>query len=346
MKKRVTMKEIAERLNLSINAVSLALNDRAGVSEETRKLVLNTAEEMGYLDQSTRYTAAYSNKNICVLSEDRFFNDMQFYGRILLGLEEAAKKAGYDLLINSFEKNYEIPPCVVQQKVSGIIVVGKIDDEFLKRLKSYAIPVLLLDHESLEVPTDCVMTNNVSGTYTLTKYLLDKGFRKIGFFGSLNYSPSVRERFWGYQEAMLRHLSFSGFEEGIAYIKKYSVLKEVEDAVNHQDSAALVQFYQSLEEQPEALICSNDKMAILMCKVLSQCGLRIPEDLSIVGFDDIELSNMVTPRITTMRVDKELMGKKAIERLLCCMERPKEKVEKLALDVQLIERDSVMELNK
>ena len=67
MKKRVTMKEIAERLNLSVNAVSLALNDRAGVSEETRRLVLNAAEEMGYLDQSTKYTAAYSNKNICIL---------------------------------------------------------------------------------------------------------------------------------------------------------------------------------------------------------------------------------------------------------------------------------------
>ena len=163
MKKRVTMKEIAERLNLSVNAVSLALNDRAGVSEETRRLVLNAAEEMGYLDQSTKYTAAYSNKNICILLEDRFFKDMQFYGRILLGLEEAAKKAGYDLFINSFEKNQEIPACVEQQKVSGLIVVGKIDEEYLKRLKSYSIPVLLLDHESVETPTDCVMTNNVAG---------------------------------------------------------------------------------------------------------------------------------------------------------------------------------------
>ena len=91
------------------------------------------------------------------------------------------------------------------------------------------------------------------------------------------------------------------------------------------------------------LICSNDKMAILMCKALSQCGLKVPEDIGVVGFDDIELSNMVNPRITTMRVDKVLMGKKAMERLLKCMERPKEKVEKLVLDVQLIERDSERE---
>lgn len=111
----------------------------------------------------------------------------------------------------------------------------------------------------------------------------------------------------------------------------------------HQDASSLADYYQSLEDKPEALICSNDKMAILMCKALSQCGLKVPEDIGVVGFDDIELSNMVNPRITTMRVDKVLMGKKAMERLLKCMERPKEKVEKLVLDVQLIERDSVRE---
>ena len=344
MKKRVTMKEIAEKLNLSINAVSLALHDRAGVSEETRRLVLNAADETGYLDQSAKYTASYSNKNICILLEDRFFKDMQFYGRILLGLEEAAKKAGYDLFINSFEKNHEIPACVEQHKVSGLIVVGKIDDEYLRRLKGYSIPVLLLDHESVETPTDCVMTNNAAGAYKLTKYLLDKGFRKIGFFGDLKYTPSIRERFWGYQEAMQQHLDFPSFEEGISYIRRYSVLSKVEDAVINQDATSLAAFYQTLEEQPDALICSNDKMAIVMCKALSQCGLKVPEDISIVGFDDIELSNMVAPRITTMRVDKVLMGKKAMECLLKCMEKPKEKVEKLVLDVQLIERDSVRKL--
>lgn len=343
MKKRVTMKKIAERLNLSINAVSLALNDRAGVSEETRRLVMNAAEEMGYLDQSKRYTAAYSNKNICILLENRFFKDMQFYGRILLGVEEAAKKAGYDLFINSFENSHEIPSCVEQQKVSGIIVVGKIAEGFLKKLKRCAIPILLLDHESLETPTDCVITNNISGAYKLTTYLLDKGFSRIGFLGDLDYTPSVKERFWGYQEAMQQRCRFPSFEEGIAYIMRYSILAGLEEAVIHQDTSALAACYQSLAQQPEALLCSNDKMAILMCKALSQCGLRVPEDISVVGFDDIELSNMVNPRITTMRVDKLLMGKTAMERLLSCMDKPKERVEKLVLDVQLVERDSVKE---
>ena len=102
-RKRVTMKDIADRLNLSINAVSLALNDKTGVGEETKRLILNTAEEMGYLDQSVKYMQNYSNKNICVLLKNRFFRDFRFYGRVLLGIEEEAKKAGYDVFFSSFE---------------------------------------------------------------------------------------------------------------------------------------------------------------------------------------------------------------------------------------------------
>lgn len=341
MKKRITMKDIAEELKLSINAVSLALNDKSGVSEETRRLVLNVAEEMGYLDQSAKYTTAYSNKNICILLEYRFFKDMQFYGRILLGLEEAAKKSGYDLFINSFEKSYEIPACLEQHKVSGLIVVGRIDEGFLMELKSFSVPVLLLDHESLENPTDCVMSNNVCGCYKMTRYLLEEGFKKIGFFGELEYTPSIRERFWGYREALHNYLKFTSFDEGIAYIQRYSVLKDVEEYVIRQDAQKLTDCFEGLKERPDAIICSNDKMAILLCKALSQKGIRVPEDISVAGYDDIELSKMVEPSITTMRVDKELMGKKAMERLLKRIEKPEEKAEKQVLDVKLVVRASV-----
>lgn len=341
MEKRITMKDIANRLELSVNAVSLALNDRAGVSDKTRHLVLDMAEEMGYLDQVSKYAPVYSNKNICILLENRFFKDMQFYGRILLGLEEAAKKAGYDLFINSFERSHEIPTCVEQHKVSGIIIVGKIEDEFLAKLKGYGLPVLLLDYESLENPTNCVVTNNGSGSYKLTSHLLSKGYTKIGFFGDLNYTPSVRERFMGYQEALQNHFQFESFEKRLAYVFRYSVLKDLEDYVIRQDASAFGTCFQNLVERPDAIVCSNDKMAILMCKALAQCSLHVPEDVGVTGFDDIELSKMVEPRITTMKVDKEMMGKKAMERLLKCMENPRHKVEKLVLDVELVERDSV-----
>ena len=200
-RKRVTMKDIADRLNLSINAVSLALNDKTGVGEETKRLILNTAEEMGYLDQSVKYMQNYSNKNICVLLKNRFFRDFRFYGRVLLGIEEEAKKAGYDVFFSSFETE-DIPTCVESRKVAGIIAVGKIGDSFLQRLKEYGVPIVLADYNSLEETVDCLMSDNKLGSYKMASYLYKKGFRKIGYVGDLSYSPSTRERFYGYQEAI------------------------------------------------------------------------------------------------------------------------------------------------
>lgn len=343
MKKRVTMADIAKELGVSINAVSLALNDRAGVGEDTRKKVLNLAEELGYLDQSTKYLTSYSNKNICILLENRFFNDMQFYGRILLGLEDAAKKAGYDLLINSFETTKEIPSCVVNHKVAGIIVVGKIEDDFLTRLKEYKIPILLLDYTSPMESVDSVMTDNLKGAYKMTKYLMDKGFHRIGFFGGLEYSPSIRERFFGYLEAIQQNMGFSTFEESTNYAQQYSMLENVETYVIHKEHAKLGELFQKIKKRPEVLLCSNDKAAILLCKALGQLGYSIPRDISIAGFDDIELSKMVIPRITTVHVYKELMGRTAMECLLKRMEFPKRKIEKVVMDIKIVERDSVGE---
>lgn len=339
-KKSVTMKDIAVKLGLSVNAVSLALNDRAGVSEETRKMVLDSAEELGYLEQSSKYTKTYSNKNICILLKHRFFRDFRFYGRILLGIEEEAKKSGYDVFINSFGTE-EVPSCVEGHKVSGIIVLGKIEDSFLIRLKEYGIPVVLADYVSLEESTDSVISDNVRGAYELTACLLKKGYKKIGYFGDISYSPSTRDRFLGYQEAMQHYFHLGSFQESIAYIEQYSVLSNVEDYVIDQDAEDLYQEFLTIRTKPEALICSNDELAVLMMRVLQKKGYRIPQDIAIAGFDDIELAKMVTPALTTVHVRKKLMGQKAMQRLLYRLAHPLEEIEKTIMSVEVVERDSV-----
>lgn len=339
--KKITMADIALELDLSINAVSLALNDRAGVSEDTRRKILNKAEELGYLELNKKYAATYSNRNICILLEHRFFSDMHFYGKVLLGLESEAKDAGYDVLIHSFERHsQETPGCVEKGKVSGIVIIGKIEDAFLIKLKKYRIPIVLIDWISLEESMDCVITDNKLGNFKMTKYLIDQGFQKIGFVGEFAYSPSVRERFWGFQEALQVYMGMD-FEKSMEYIKRYSMLNEIEKYVMHNDSKALAEGFQTIPEVPEALMCSNDRAAILMCKALEGLGYKVPQDISVVGFDDIELCKMVTPRITTVHVNKELMGKRGMQKLIYRLEHPEDKIEKIIMDVRIVERDSV-----
>lgn len=339
-RKNVTMKNIADHLGISVNAVSLALNDRAGVGETTRKLVLDTAEEMGYLEQSSKYIKTYSNKNICILLKHRFFRDFRFYGRILLGIEEEAKKFGYDVFINSFDAQ-EVPSCVEGQKVSGIIVVGKIEDSFLKRLKGYQMPVILVDYVSLEEPADSVVSDSRFGAYKMTTYLLERGLTRIGYFGDMEYTPSTRDRFFGYQEAMQHYLHFDSFKESLMYVEQFSVLTNVEEYVIRQDAEGLYAMFEGIRERPQAIVCSNDELAISLMKILQKKGIMVPDEIGVVGFDDIELSKMVSPALTTVHVQKKLMGKKAMQRLVYRMAHPKDEIEKTILDVQIVERDSV-----
>ena len=337
-KKKVTMKDIAEQLGLSINAVSLALNDRPGVGDATRKLVLDTAEQMGYLDQSSKYIQTYSNKNICVLLKHRFFRDFRFYGRILLGIEEEAKKSGYDVIINSYEED-EIPACVEGHKVSGIIVVGKINDSFLIRLREYGIPIVLADHVSGKIDMDCVLSDNKRGAYKMAMYLLEQGFTKIGYVGDLEYTPSTRERFIGLQEAVRQFFSKS-MDESIDYLKRFSALNFHEEFVINREADKVYEAFQEIEEKPEVLFCSNDELAVFLMKTLQNNGYSVPADIAITGFDDIELCKMITPTLTTVHVQKKMMGIKAMQILLRRITKPREDAEQLVLNVEIIKRDS------
>lgn len=336
----MTMKDIADKLGLSINAVSLALNDREGVGADTRKQVLDTAEQLGYLDQSPKYIKTYSNKYICTLLKHRYFRDFKFYGRILLGIEEEAKKSGYDVIMNSFEKE-EIPACVKSKKVSGIIVVGKIEDDFLTRLKEYKLPIVLVDYVSFKEPTSCIVSDSRLGAYKLTDKILKKGIKKIGYFGDIKYAPSTLDRYLGYLEAMQKNLNLGSFHDSIEYVNRFSVLDNVEDYVIRQDAEGMYEAFSQIEERPDVLFCSNDELAIFLMKTLQSKGLSIPEDIGIVGFDDIESGMVVSPALTTVHVPKKLMGQKATQRLLAQIAHPTEDVEKVVMGVEVVVRESV-----
>ena len=337
---RIRMKDVADELGLSINAVSLALNDRQGISEKTKKRILETAERMGYLDQTVKYIQTYSNRNVCVLLEYRFFRDFRFYGRILLGIEEAAKKDNYDVFINSFERE-EVPVCVKTGKVSGIIIVGKIEDSFLNLLRKYRLPIVLADYSPLNGEIDCVVSDNRAGAYKITMHLLRKGFEKIGYFGDIEYTPSTLDRFLGYSEAMQQYFHLSDFCDSMTYVKKYSVLSKVEKYVIKQEYQKIYDLFQQIKERPQVLICSNDYMAIALMKTLQKKGLNVPKEIGITGFDDIELSTVVTPSLTTIHVQKKLMGEKAMQRLIYRILNPDIPAERLAMDVEIVERESV-----
>lgn len=341
MKQRVTMKDIAKELNVSVNAVSLALNDKIGVGKETRNLIINKADEMGYFSEKKRYRKSLANKNICILIKAEYFMNSNFYAKVLLGVEEEAKKNGYEILINFTDELDRIPDCVKEGRVCGIISVGRISDKSLVELKKYGFPIVAADHSSLAEPTDCIISNNQLGSYRITRLLIDSGYRKIGFFGDLNYSMSIKERFFGYQEAIRSLPSISGYPDLCRYVLEYSVLENIEQFVIEQNIPRLIDQIRQIRQLPRAFVCSNDEAAIQLIHALRKLEYRVPSDLAVVGFDNTALSTAASPWLTTVNVPKELMGKSAVQRLIWRLSHLNEPLKNTVLNVDIVERNSV-----
>jgi DNA-binding LacI/PurR family transcriptional regulator len=341
MGNKVTMKDIADRLGLSINSVSLALNHKKGVSQETRNLILNTAYEMEYLKDKPKYAKHFADKNICILMKSQYFSSSNFYSKVLLGVETEAKKYGYDVLINFADNSNAVPDCIIEGRISGIIVIGQISDEFLAEIKKYNCPLVLADHTSFSIQADSIVTNNRLGSYKITQYLIKNNYTRIGFFGDLSYSVSIKERFAGYQEGLRALNIFNSYDELIQYILPLSVLDNVEDAVIKQNVDEICKKIKQMSELPEVFVCSNDEAAIQLINALRQLGYRIPEDIGITGFDDIDIATKINPQLTTVRVSKEEMGKKAVERLQRQIQHQDNTEVVTALNVEVVIRDSI-----
>ncbi|SES68457.1 LacI family DNA-binding transcriptional regulator [Anaerobranca gottschalkii] len=330
-KKKVTMKDIAEKLNISINAVSLALNDKHGVSEETKKLIFETANQMGYFEDKLLNKGF---KNICVLIEEKNFYDTTFYTKVILGIETESKKNNFDMLIRFMNlENFQIPTCIESRKVSGILIVGNIRDEHLRMLLKYNIPIVLVDHATLELNLNAILTQNMIGSYLATRHLIKNGHSQIGFVGEIDFSLSFKQRWLGFEQAMKDY--------GLKVDIDYCITEKVEQFVLAKKYNEFASVISQLSKLPTAWICSNDNTAITLYNALKILGKKVPEDISIIGFDDIESCKIITPNLTTVYVDKELMGKKAVKKLLQIMGKPKQSTEHIYMEVKLIERDSV-----
>ena len=334
---RPTMKDIAHIHGVSINAVSLALNNKPGVSEKMRLKILRTADDLGYLDDKEKYLRTYEKTNLCVMMQDQYSKDMNLYAVV-----EEAKRNGYDVSMNFFNDNrMEIPKMILERRGSGIIIIGKISDSNIDALQKYKIPMVLADHASLVKNIDSVLTDNKLGGFVVVKYLLQKGFKKIGFFGELSYSLSIKERFWGYQEA-LRTLGPPDIKDHLTeYTHKYSIFDGIETAVLNNYNKQIIELVKKKECLPEVFVCSNDRAALALIMALQALGYTIPEDISIVGFDNIDMCEKIRPKLTTINVNKEIMGKRVVQRLIYRLNHMDALSENTVIGVNLVERETV-----
>ncbi len=310
-KKKVSMQDIADYLQISKNAVSLALLNKKGVSEEMRSRVLQTAREMGYASHSEKPP---ENGNILVLVPERIMsyqdNDhFQFYHDMIWGLEKSIRKKGLNAVIAPVDRDMEVrlqlPRHCSDISYHGIILFGIVDREYAKIVWELSSPLVMLDSYHRDLPCPVVASANIEGAYEAVSVLIRAGHRKIGFIGPTNLTTSHEERWFGYWKAMQ--------DNGLAINEDMILTSSPGFDYTEQEIGT---FLDGLAENPGAFFCGNDRIAYLLARQLGKRGLHVPADVSIVGFDALRYEEESGLQITTMRVEKEQMCDAAANLLL------------------------------
>jgi len=331
-KKKIVMQDIADRLNLSKNSVSQALSGKDGVSEETRRKIIQTAIEMGY-----RYTPKKSSegkgkrvRTIGLIASEYAFSMKNFFGEIYLAIEREAQRHGITLRIQSImpeaRDRLVLPEFIEKLDVDGLLILSPITTEYVNHVLAKGIPTVLIDHHHPLIEADAVLTNNRFGAYTAVRHLLELGHRNIGILGNIDASPSYQERWEGYLLAMRDH--------GIEPPQTHMLIRVTEEGGRIEEAIRAV------ADKPSAWFCMNDGFAFFACSALRSMGYAIPDDVSVCGFDNSDFSQIGVPKITTMNIDLDLFAREAFAQLLRRIESPGEAYREILLPTRLVQRES------
>lgn len=335
--KAVTMSDIAARLNISTVTVSKALSNQKGVSEEMREKIKALAQEMGY-----KYSAPKDREKSYVLGilvPDHYMNRQDsFYGRMCQEITAKATQRGFFALMEFLEeesiKEGKLPKLIQENKVDGLVVVGNPGFHYHKVLMDKVKkPLVYMDFFDAEIQADAVISNSYVGSYLLSDYLIRAGHKEIAYVGTLGVTGSITDRYLGYVRAMMEH--------GLK-IEPQWLIKDRET-----ESDGLKNTYKEIElpeRMPTAFVCNCDYAASLVIHSLREAGYRVPEDVSVVGFDNYIYPWQCDIGITTYEVNIVEMAKKSVEVLYNKLKGLESQSHIYTIEGHLVEKDSVQKI--
>lgn len=334
--KRPTQKDVADKAGVSRSTVSYVLNDQTElkipISDETRQRVMDAVAELGYEpDARAQSLRRGSSKTVGVILP---VIQNPFFWQTLFGISNALQEAGYDLYLSNppldLEEEADAIRKMIRQRVDGLILLASVKyllPGMTDYLKEMGRPIVEITAAKAEF--DHVIHGYSNGTRALMNYLLELGHRRIGFIYGVTQDAQGFDRLFIYRQV----LEEAGLGGNAAF--EVHCGDKLEDA--YQAAYTLL----SRANRPTALLVINDMLAIAVMRAANDLGLRIPDDLSVTGFDDIPFSNYTIPRLTTVSGKAEESGQAAVGLLLRRFAEPDLPPQRATVDVELIIRESV-----
>lgn len=312
---KVGIKDIAAECNVSTTSVSLVLNDRPGVSDQTRRRIQKKIKDLGYrpsqsaksLGQRRRRTR--KSREIALLAFGiSVLKSHSYYGPIMLGVTSQAQELGMQTKAESISADNVKPDDVDFDELSGLIITGNPPHEFMQRAIKASVPYVLVACSRALVPGDYIRAENIESSYEAVKHLADLGHKRIAFLGGEKSNPECWERYAGYLRAI--------DEAGCDRDPELEVFTTFDSERNQEGMEGLL----AREIPYTAIFASQDYLAIGVYHVAHEVGLEIPNDISVVGFDDIEPARFLRPMLTTIQTDQVAIGTAAVDRLMQIIE--------------------------
>jgi LacI family transcriptional regulator len=301
------MRDVARQAGVSITTVSHVINNSRAVSNGARQRVETAMLELGYkpntLARSLRRQQTHTIGMIVPDSANPFFAE------IARGIEDASFKQNYNVVLcnteGDLEKQISYTNVLIQNQVAGIVFVAAgVSTELVEDLQRRQVPLVVVDREVPDVAVDTVLTDHYQGGRLATQHLVDLGHRRIACIPAGSELSPSSDRVTGYQDVLR--------ENGLAVDEALIVRGDFQYKSGFEAAQQLL----ALAEPPTAVFASNDLMAVGCISAATQQGLRVPEDLSVVGFDDVRLASFTNPPLTTIAQPKREIGTLAVEMLL------------------------------
>jgi len=336
---RTTIKELARRSGVSIGTVSRALNGYTDVSAETRERVVRLAEELDYTPTAAARTLVMERSHVVgvFLDTGEGHPDVQhpFFHEVLGGLKDMLGPAGFDLLLFASEQpgNGYGPHSYLKRAhhhgVDGTVLMGvDTSDAEVERLLRSDIPCVGVDVELKGHGNGSVMSDNAEGAAMAVRHLAELGHTRIATITGLIETVPGRDRLRGYREEIQR--------QGLAFRDDFVVYGDFYVESGADAMSRLLE----LPEPPTAVFAAADLMAVGALAAIGRSGRRVPDDVALVGFDDILLAGLTQPALTTLRQDKQGLGAAAGEALVALMEEDGDAQAAITLPVELVVRGS------